>query len=271
MGNARAAPTRKTITSKRVTPKKALKTKPKSKITQKAVTPTKTQNLSKNLVSDILPNVAIDFCDYKIKGRLHTFLLYYLTPGQNCFHNARQAALKAGYSETTAGVDVYAILRKPEIQKIITANEDLGIISLREAAKRAIELTKQRALYDPNDFFIEKTIKTRTGDEKTIMVLKPLEEMTPEQRMCIDGIDIKGQGSIPVYIMPDRKKEMNDVIRMNKEMEKMIGDGGEEETREIIMERITIRETKRTNRPKEIEYEIIQDPLEVEAEDEDEL
>jgi hypothetical protein len=92
------------------------------------------------------------------------------------------------------------------------------------------------------------------------MELKPLEDMTPEQRMCIDGIDIKGQANIPVYLMADREKELNDIIKIANELAKGLGSTDEEETWEIIMERITIRETRRAQRPADIEYEIVERP-----------
>jgi hypothetical protein len=84
--------------------------------------------------------------------------------------------------------------------------------------------------------------------------------MTQDQRMCIDGIDIKGQDSIPVYLMPDRKKELDDIIKIDRELSKAVADTGEEETREIIMERVTIRETKRAQIPADVEYEIVDRP-----------
>jgi len=240
-----------TTTKRKPAPTKRVKTKPKRKPVKKTVAPTKnkipSQILDKN---DILPDVKIDFCNTIIKGRLHTFLLYYLTPGQNCFHNAKQAAIKAGYAESTAGVDVYAILKRPEIRKIISANENLAAYSLQEAAKRAIEIKKNRAFYDPSDFFEKKVVELKTKEgqeyEKTITGLKDLKDMTLEQRLCIDGMDIKGQASIPMYIMPDRKKELDDIIKLDRELSGGVAGGQDvEELKEVIMERVTIRQMKR--------------------------
>jgi len=269
MGNAKAATVKKKKTASRT-----VKAKPNKKPVQKpVVSVVKDQNIRHlSEKNDILPDIEIDFCGITVKGRLHTFLLYYLTPGQYCFHNARQAAMKAGYSESTASAVIYGVLRKPEIQKIITANENLAAYSLHEAAKRAIEIKKQRAFYDPADYFEEKEIPVvkKNGDVivKKVNGLKDLKDMTLEQRLCIDGMDIKGNASIPIYQMPDRKKELDDIIKIDAEYSKSIGGSGEEETREIIMERITIRETKRAQRPSGIEYEIMQDPVETAEETE---
>jgi hypothetical protein len=71
--------------------------------------------------------------------------------------------------------------------------------------------------------------------------------------------------------MADRGRELNDIIKIDNELSKTIADTGEEETREIIMERITIRETKRAQRPVDVEYEIVERPdpnLEEEEEEE---
>jgi hypothetical protein len=48
---------------------------------------------------------------------------------------------------------------------------------------------------------------------------------------------------------------------MNAEMEKALSNQDEEETKEIIIERVTIRESKRAKRPAEILYEIVEDPI----------
>jgi hypothetical protein len=91
-----------------------------------------------------------------------------------------------------------------------------------------------------------------------------MQDMTPEDRMCIDGVDFKGMQGIPVYSLPDRAKEINDIIKIDNELSKSVADTSEEETREIIMERITIRETKRAQRPADIEYEIVERPKAIE-------
>ena len=282
MGTTRTTATKKKAATKKTTPKTTKKSttkkttakKPATKKAEKAKEPKKTirKTVSSPRIAldnnkEIILDIGLDLCGIKLSNQRYIFLLHYLTPGQGCFRNAHKAALRAGYSKSTASVDIYSVLREPDIQKIVKANEDLAYLSLNAAAKVAIEIKKQRAFYDPIDYFEEKEIvvEGREGPyTKSVMALKDMENMTPEQRMCIDGLDMKGQASIPVYIMPDREKNLNDIIKLNAEMEKSMADTGEEETREIIIERITVRETKRAQRPAELYDDIVEDPIEVE-------
>jgi phage terminase small subunit len=240
---------------------------PKKTVKKTAVKGKKTQENNNEIKS-----TGIDFCGVKLTALRQAFIINYVTPGQPCFHNALQAAIKAGYREAVAKSNVYGMLREPDIQKIIKANENLIHQRVHESAMRALEIKQHRAFFDPLDFFEEKdiTLTNKEGMEytKSIVGLKPLENMTPEQRMCIDGIDIKGQANVPVYLMADREKELNDILKIDNELAKGLGSTDEEETREIIMERITIRETRRAQRPADIEYEIVERP-DPNAEDED--
>jgi hypothetical protein len=256
--------TKKTA-AKKTKPKQTIKTKT---VTAKAKKKTVSALIKKPEVISVtepaVSTVKIDFCGVSLTPLRYSFLWYYLTPGQSCFHNAYQSAVKAGFAESTARTDVYGILREPDIQKIIAANDKLVQLSLREAAKRAIEIKQSRAFYDPLDYFEETDIEmeSKNGDvyTKKGIGLKPLEKMTPEQRLCIDGLDVKGQASTPVYLMPDREKNLNDIIKLDVDLSKSIGNNDLEETREIIMERITIKETKRSQLPTDLEYEIVEEP-----------
>jgi len=255
------AKSKKTASNKKTKQKQIIKSNTRVKTAKKEpVIKTKkpSKNLVKKPVEEMLINENIDFCDTKLDARQFIFLTYYLTPGQPCFHKAERAAIKAGYAESTARVDAFRMIHKPEIEKIIKANDKLAQLALQEATNRAIEIKKQRAFYDPLDYFTEETKETKFGVKKAV-ALKPLEEMTEEQRMCIDGMDVKGQTSIPIYLMPDRERELNDLIKMNAEQQKAIGDV-EEEPWEAILERITIRERKRAQYPAGYEDEIVERP-----------
>jgi phage terminase small subunit len=246
----------KTATSKKTSkkiPAKSLVKKPK----KPAEKPKKT--LEKN------DNEVIDFCGVKLTALRRDFLINYILPGQPCFHNALRAALKAGYKETVAKTEIYNILKEPDIQKIIKKNESIAHQALHASAMRALELKQRRAFFDPADYFEGKEITAETKDgseyKKEIIALKPLKEMTLEQRLCIDGVDVKGQASIPIYIMADRGKELNDIIRIDRELSgNAAADGYDiEETKEIIVERVTIRQQRRVVEAKETaEYEIIE-------------
>jgi phage terminase small subunit len=88
---------------------------------------------------------AIDFCGVKLTALRREFIINYVTPGQPCFHNALQSAIKAGYKKATAESTIYIILQDPDIQKIIRTNEALAHQAIHESAMRALELKQQRA------------------------------------------------------------------------------------------------------------------------------
>ena len=257
------------------TPEKKKQTSPKPKAgkkpaakpvkaTKKAKPPAKkTEKKPKKNIAKI-ENLTIDFCGVKLTAKQKDFITRYVTPGQPGFHNGFRAATDAGYSKTTARAEIYIMLRNPDIQKIIKKAESIFYQDFHSHAMRARELKVTRAFHDPMDFFKneEVTIETKKGKfTKKVLTLKPMEEMTLEQRLCIDGIDVKGPGAVPIYLTADRGKELNDVIRMDEKMTGSgLGDGQDvEETKEIIMERVIIRREKRKKEVVETaEYQIIE-------------
>ena len=208
---------------------------------------------------------SIDRCGVKLTAMQLRFIVHYVTPGKNSFHNAQQAAKEAGYSKAVAKSDIYGFLQRPDIQKIIKANENLVREAVYSGSLRAMELKLRRAFLDPIDFFdtVDKEITTKNGETytKRVIEVKKMEDMTPEQRKCIDGFQIMGPKSDPVFLMANREKELNDIIKISKELSGgSMGDGMDvEETKEIIMERVIIRaERRRKEAPEVAEYHIIQ-------------
>jgi hypothetical protein len=93
----------------------------------------------------------------------------------------------------------------------------------------------------------------KRGNLKQKLVLKAPEELTAEQRICIDGVDVKGQAGIMVYTLPDREKIRDSLIAylLKKEAEKD-DDGMDIETvTEIIKGEVKVK-TRIINRNKEI-------------------
>jgi len=202
----------------------------------------------------------VDFCGVKLTAKCRKFIINYITPGQHCFGNAAKAAKAAGYAKNTFRSDIYHILQTPDVQKIIQKNEAQYLREWHDRANQAREAIYVRAFFNPIDFFSKKEITRLDKDgnqyEQTTVEIKDMQNMTSEQLVCIDGITSLGQNGMPVYILPDRKKELNDIIKIDSELAKGLGSTDEEETREIIMERITIRETRRAS-----EYEIVERPV----------
>jgi phage terminase small subunit len=67
--------------------------------------------------------------------------------------NATQAAIRAGYSERTAGAIGYENLTKPEIQSAITAARAAQQQRTQITADRVLQEVARLALYDPRKFF----------------------------------------------------------------------------------------------------------------------
>jgi len=254
MGTTRTTTTKKKPSAK-TTSKKTVKT-PVAK-------PEASEKTRKKLEKTVVFPIAIDFCGVKLNARQSAFLTYYLTPGDICYRNALKSAKKAGYANDTASVTIYQFLRKKEIQDIIKVNEDLVRQIRHDEAERAREIKRARANYDPFDFFeiVEVFVETKNGGyNKEVLKWKPKEELTEIQRMCVDGADVKGQAGTPVYILPNRTKELDDIIKEDENYRKLLGnnDGQDvDELREVIIERVTLRQIKRASADPKFHMQIL--------------
>jgi hypothetical protein len=208
---------------------------------------------------------AYDWGDEKLTEKQRQFIFYFTWPGQDGFHCAMRAAKKAGYGQAVANSLVYKMLRDPKIKKIIQRFESQAKASVHDAAQRFIQEKIIRADYDVVDYYtITEHINEKTGEISKKFSLKDLEILTKEQRLCIDGIDAKGQQSTPVFIFADRQKERDSIISLDATWNG--GNKGNEydveETKEIIMERITIRQERRMKQADEVDKDIVMKPLE---------
>jgi hypothetical protein len=191
---------------------------------------------------------AFDWGEEKLTRRQKLFVAWFCTPGTDGYHCAMKAARKAGYTETTAHTVAHKMRRDPKIDKLIRQFDDtIGKVNIIDTAQRWIQEKIIRGDYDINDFYeIQAYQNPKTGEFNQQAVLKPLEALTPEQRLCIDGIDVKGQKGVTVYTLPDREKVRDSLIALvhKQNMNKDDGDE-EEETLEIIMERLSLKKTIR--------------------------
>jgi hypothetical protein len=161
---------------------------------------------------------AFDWGNEKLTDKQKLFVVWFSMPGTEYFHCAMKAARKAGYSPKKAAAGAYNIRRDPRIEKLIKQFDDsIGKTNILDAAERYLQEKIIRAEYDINDFYeLKEYVDAVTGQPKKKLLLKDLETLTPEQRLCIDGIDVKGQQGIPVFILADRQKERDSIIALAK-------------------------------------------------------
>jgi hypothetical protein len=175
---------------------------------------TKKKNIVRHKVNT-LDGKIIDFHSFDVGGahltrRERAFVFWYTYPGSEAFMNAGRAAVRAGYKKSSAVMLGCRVRHKPEIATAITKILDERVRpGLEEALWRITWLCSIRMFFDVSDFYRsgKRVIKIR-GRETEIEILEivPLNELTYQQRMCIDGIDYRGPHGIPVYILPDRGK-----------------------------------------------------------------
>jgi phage terminase small subunit len=190
----------------------------------------------------------------KLTDKQKLFVVWFCMPQTEYYHQAMKAARKAGYTPKTAGYLACNLRRDPRIEKLIKQFEDaIGKRNLIDAAERFLQEKIIRADFDVKDFYKTIEYTNKIGEIKKQLILKDMEELTPEQRLCIDGIDVKGQKGIMIYTLPDREKIRDSLIAHAKKENVENGDEefDTETIAEIIKGNIQIR-IKEINRNKEI-------------------
>jgi hypothetical protein len=146
----------------------------------------------------------------------NAFIYWYTNPGTEAFMNSGRAAVRAGYKPENAVIYGYQVKRKPVIAHRI--DDILGRTKegMRGLLYRIAFLCRDRMFFDIGDFYrpCKRIIKVR-GKELEVDSLEiiPLDEISEQNRMCIDGITFKGKQNIALYILPDRNKAMDTFFR----------------------------------------------------------
>jgi hypothetical protein len=222
----------------------------------------RTRTKKKNDIKDSLeiPENAVinlsvfDWGEEKLTDKQKLFVAWFCTPGQEGYHCGLKAAKKAGYTQKMAQASAYKMRRDPKIEKLIKKFDDsIGKYNIIDAAQKWIQEKIIRGNYDVKDFYNTEEIITKSGESRKKLVLKSLDEMTPQQRLCIDGIDVKGQQGIMIYVLPDREKVRDSLITyIQKKDADKDDDGYDIETlTEIIKGEVKVK-TRIINRNKEI-------------------
>lgn len=184
----------------------------------------------------------IDFGEDRYTEKEKLFIFWYTFPEGGTFHNATGSVRKAGYNTYQRGWDIRT---KPKIQKGIQQVENKFLkVRLEEAFTKIVEKRINRIDFDVADFY--KVEKIKKG-KKTIKytTIKPLDELTPEQRACIDGLDFTGPRGIENYKLPDRRTEENSLMQLYEKLtDNKSGNGGTfeiEATADVIKNNLQLK------------------------------
>jgi hypothetical protein len=179
--------------------------------------------------------VDVSGIDKTLTDRAKRFIFWFTFPGADSFRHKTRAAIRAGYAKKNATSSGYKLCRNPAVQKEIGRLSGTYVSDqIDNLFNRSIEVLEQRAFYDVADFY--------EGDR-----LKDLHEIEPGKRIAIDGIDYKGsKGERKVFMFGDRKDALRAIKDIHKETHPTGGNPYDiEETKEIIMERVAIRQQRR--------------------------
>ncbi|GHU65014.1 hypothetical protein FACS189447_03190 [Spirochaetia bacterium] len=191
--------------------------------------------------------------DLKLTNKEMRFVFWYTYPGSEAFQIQTRAAVMAGYSQKTAYVNACLLRKKENIAAAIKRVMDNKVkIDLEEEYHRVLELKKLRIHYDIGDY-VEQRQKVVPIDKEgntiviTIEDFKDLKDLTPEQRMAIDGIDYRGMQAIKVYNFADRDRAMNDLVTLYQKINGPIDENAFdfEATAEIIKGHLAVKVTTR--------------------------
>lgn len=161
-----------------------------------------------------------DWGDAHLSKREKMYIVLYTTPFTPYYQDSTKAAMKAGYKTYSAYNSKAFLLKNPKIKKLIDKfTDDVVKVSLKECANKLILEKQKRATYNVKDYYTTEEFKNRDGDTREITTVKPISELTEEQASIIDNVQVNNIG-ITTYQLPNREKEINEIIKLNDQINK---------------------------------------------------
>jgi len=135
----------------------------------------------------------------------------------------------------------------PKIDKFIKKIENTIVkLNTIDVAQRWIQEKITRGDYKVKDFYeTVEYVNEKTGEPVKKLALKNIEDLSEDQLLCIDGIDVKGQQGTVIYTLPDREKVRDSLISLVQKMDQGNKDDEEDEPIEIIAERLIVKRMAR--------------------------
>ena len=169
---------------------------------------------------------SFDYGDVKLTQKEKLFILWYTYPASSAYHDSAKSARKAGYSQKNARMSGYNLRHNPKIAPLIAQfDKDVVKTGIEDAYHRIIQRKIARSEFQGLDFYNIENHIAENGKIHTSVTIKKPEELTEEQKLCIDGLEFVGQQSIPNYKLPNRTAEENKLIEL---YEKINGEGNKE-------------------------------------------
>jgi len=147
-----------------------------------------------------------DYTQYGLNNKELKFIAIYLING----FNGTQAYIDAGFpskSRPSAGVQSHELLKKDKFRPVIRAHMDAFLAEARSTLEhRIVDELMLQAFYDPADFI----------DSHGNPRFKSMDELSPEQRRCVQSIETKYYGkdadrSATVIKLVDRNRALNEL------------------------------------------------------------
>nr|DAJ39857.1 MAG TPA: Terminase small subunit [Caudoviricetes sp.] len=169
---------------------------------------------------------SFDYGETKLTQKEKLFILWYTYPASSSYHDSAKSARKAGYSQKNARMSGYNLRHNPKIAPLIAQfDKDVVKTGIEDAYHRIIQRKIARSEFQGLDFYNIENHIAENGKIHTSVTIKKPEELTEEQKLCIDGLEFVGQHSIPNYKLPNRTAEENKLIEL---YEKINGEGNKE-------------------------------------------
>lgn len=118
--------------------------------------------------------------------------------------NATQAAIRAGYSKKTAGVQGFELLKKPEIQAMVQKHQETRSVKTGITAERVLQELARIAFFDPRNML------NADGSPK------PIQDLDDDTAAVLAGMDIaeeyEGSGEDRVFKGYTKKVKLADKV-----------------------------------------------------------
>ena len=158
---------------------------------------------------------SFDYGEAKLTQKEKLFIFWYTYPESNSYHDSAKSARKAGYALKNSRMSGYQLRHNPKIAALIAQfDKDVIKTNLEDAYHKILQRKIIRASFSGLDFYTVEDHTTDEGKTYTNVSIKKPEELTEEQKLCIDGVEYVGQRSIPNYKLPNRSAEENKLIEL---------------------------------------------------------